>query len=91
MTTEIHDLEQQAGYCLDMIQHCADLIKNLTGYTPENSKLVFQIHEKAIFAIPITEDNDNFCMGFFMSWHQHYSRRLKDITAALDALRATAV
>ena len=88
MKTEIQDLTTLAGHYEKMVQYCTDVIKNLNGYTPDGFTFTFTIHETPVVSIPITEEDGHFCVGVFMSWHQFYSRKLKEINAELNRLCA---
>lgn len=86
----LNDLKKQASHCRDMVQYCADVIKNLNGYTPDGFKFVFSIRDSPIVSIPIGEEDGNFCVGVFMSWHQYYSRKLKEIEKEIELLPQSA-
>lgn len=85
---EIQSLMRLQAHYTNMIDHCVDMLKNLSGYTPDNFKFTFTIQDKPIVSIPIGEEEGNFCMGFFMSWHQYYSRKLREVNALLTGLTA---
>ncbi len=89
--TVTEDLTQLAITYRNKVQECADMIKLLSGNTPDNSRLVFMIGTVAVDVIPITDDNADFCMGFFMAWHQHYGKKLKEVTATMEKLQSGAV
>jgi hypothetical protein len=82
----LHDLKKLAEHYRNMVQHCADVIKNLNGYTPDGFKFAFSIRDALILSIPIGEEEGNFCLGVFMSWHQFYSRKLKELTEEIQML-----
>ena len=88
---EIQDLQRLQDHYHTMVEHCSDAIKQLTGYTPDNFKFVFTIDETPIVSIPISEEDGNFCVGVFMSWHQYFSRKLRDTAALLNSLSATKI
>jgi hypothetical protein len=80
----LHDLKKLAEHYRNMVQHCADVIKNLNGYTPDGFKFAFSIRDALILSIPIGEEEGNFCLGVFMSWHQFYSRKLKELEGEIQ-------
>jgi len=82
----LQDLKKLAEHYRNMVQHCADVIKNLNGYTPDGFKFAFSIRDALILSIPIGEEEGNFCLGVFMSWHQFYSRKLKELTEEIQML-----
>lgn len=85
---EIESLERLRSRYQNMVDLCSDSIKQLTGYTPDNAALTFTINSITVVSIPICEENGNFCVGFFMSWHQFYSRKLKETAVSLSHLTA---
>jgi len=84
--TEIQSLVRLQAHYKNMVDHCVDVLKNLNGYTPEDFKFIFTIQDNPIVSIPIGEEEGNFCVGVFMSWHQYYSRKLKEVTEDLQRL-----
>jgi len=86
---EIQDLRRRYAHYQTMVDHCSDAIRQLTGYTPENFYFVFTINETPVVSIPIGEEEGNFCVGVFMSWHQFYSRKLRETAVLLNSLTAS--
>jgi hypothetical protein len=85
---ETQNLMRLCAHYQNMVDLCADAIKQLTGHTPENFTFVFAINETPIVTIPIGEEDGSFCVGVFMSWHQFYSRKHKETAAILMSLTA---
>lgn len=83
---QIEQLQQQADACRQKVQECAEVIKSLQGYTPDNFLFTFSINGATVTTVPINEEEGNFCVGVFMAWHQFYSRKLKEITATIAAM-----
>lgn len=72
--------QDRIAFCRDAIDRCSDAIKQLQGDIPENFKLVVTVNDAQIMSFDVSEDEANFATGFFMSWHQFFSRKLKVLT-----------
>lgn len=66
--------------CQEMIDFCVDAIKQLQGELPDGCSLTFAINGVSIVKFDIEETEAPFALGFFMSWHQHYTRKVKELT-----------
>lgn len=86
MNQKIIELQIEVDHYRFMANQCHDIIHQLTDCTPENFKMTFSINDRPIVVIPINEAEGNFCMGFFMSFHQFYAKQLKDSQAVLAAM-----
>lgn len=85
---EIQDLERLCAHYQTMVDYCSDVIKQLTGCTPDHFTFTFSIHETPIVSIPISEEDGHFCLGVFMAWHQYYSKQLRTKAVLLHNLTA---
>lgn len=68
------------------VHQCADVIKFLSGDTPKDFRFNFTIGTQQVVSIDIGEDEGNFCLGVFMAWHQHYSRKIREVGEQLKGL-----
>lgn len=84
MKTEIHELQRLQAHYRVMLDMCTDSIKQLAGYTPDSFKFTFSIKDKPIVSFDIAEQEGQFCISFFMSWHQFYRKKLTEITSEID-------
>lgn len=83
-------LPEQAAAFREKIDFCADIIKLLSGYTPERFTFTFAVKDKPIVQFGIAEDESRFVMSFFMSWHSFYSREYAAITKAIELQESAA-
>jgi len=38
-----------------------------------------------VISFPMTQEDESFCVGLFMSWHGYYTRKLKEAATRLSA------
>lgn len=77
---KIQSTQDRIAFCRDAIDRCSDAIKNLQGDIPENFNFSFCFNGVPILTFDVCADEANFATGFFMSWHQYFSRRLRELT-----------
>lgn len=68
-----------------------DLIKQLISYDSPDFTFTFNIGKQTIVVIEITKDDAEFCIGNFMAWHGHYSRKLREYTRLYNNLTSQVV
>lgn len=90
MRTEIQQLNAKTAYYQQRISECTEIIKGLTDSAPAGAKFVFSIRgllqEVTVVSLDVNEDESQFCIGVFMSWHTFFSNRLKELQAKVAAL-----
>lgn len=74
---KIQSTQDSIAFCRNAIDHCSDAIINLQGEIPNDFKFAFTFNGRQILAFDVSEDEANFAVGIFMSWHQFFSRKLK--------------
>jgi hypothetical protein len=77
------DVSKEIDRCRLRINQCADVIKQLSGVTPDRFSFSFCIGEQEIVKFEIAEDESEFQLAYFMSWHSFYSKRLAVIEKLL--------
>jgi hypothetical protein len=82
-STQIQTLEVRAAHLREKIDKCADIIKQLSGEKPDSFTFTFSMRGVAIVSFEIGEQEANFNIAYFMSWHQFYRNELKAITEQL--------
>ena len=80
---KLSDLKDRYSH---QVHQCTDIIKLLSGYTPKDFRFNFTIGTRQVVSIDIGSGEGNFCLGVFMSWHQYYSRKLKEVGDQLKKL-----
>lgn len=85
--TELQACQARILHYSERIQQCRDVIKQLQGFTPENFTFTFTIKEKPVVTFEIEESEGNFCVSFFMCWHQYYNNQLNNQKKLLAILR----
>jgi len=85
MKTEIHTLNALADHYRSMVQNCTDAIKFLSGDIPKGFKINFSIDRIPVVAFDIGQEDETFCLGLFMSWHEYYARKLGEVQTQLAA------
>lgn len=76
-------MQEQAEFCRMRVDQFADMIKQFIGDVPTDFVFTFTIRDVPIINFALTEAEGDFAVGFFMSWHQYYSRKLKQIEKEL--------
>lgn len=71
--------QDSVARCQEMIDTCADVIKQLQGDIPQGCTLSFAMNGHSLVKFDITDTEASFAVGFFMSWHQHYTRKLREL------------
>ena len=84
------DLQALALRCQLRIDQCADMIKMLSGTDPSDLKSTFTVRDVEIVSFEYGSNELDFCLGFFMSWHQYYTRQLTQINQLLRQRMAAA-
>lgn len=77
-------LQMQLDNCHQRIDQCIDVIKQLTGVTPDHFTFTFSIGRAVITEFEIGIDESNFAMSFFMAWHQFYSKKLLKLRSEMS-------
>jgi hypothetical protein len=88
MDAQILTLERELAYYKAKAQECTDIIKLLTGYTPDHCAITFSVKKNPIVTFEVGEPELNFSIGFFMSWHSFYTKRIQEHQTVLLAMRA---
>lgn len=88
MNPEIATLQRELVYYQIKAQECTDVIKQLTGYTPENFTISFSVSKQPILSFDVGVQEMNFAVGIFMSWHSYYTQRIREHQQVLRALQA---
>lgn len=88
MRTELQQqLYAKTAYYNQRISECTEIIKGITDSAPEGAKFVFSIRgllqEVTVVSLDINEDESQFCIGVFMSWHTFFTNRLKELQAKI--------
>jgi len=88
---QIHQLYAKTAYYQQRISECTEIIKGVTDSTPAAAKqFVFSIRgllqEVTVVSLDINEDESQFIIGVFMSWHTFFSKRLKELQAKIATL-----
>lgn len=83
MPTTSQSLQEQAEFCRMRVDQFADMIKQFIGKVPTDFVFTFTIRDVPIMNFELTEAEGDFAVGFFMAWHQYYSRNLKRIEKEL--------
>lgn len=78
-STNIKPLPDRAAHCRLCMDKCADIIKQLSGEQPDSFTFTFSIRGVAIVQFDIGEQETNFNIGYFMSWHQFYRNELNKL------------
>src|SRR5688572_27792152 len=65
-------LKARIARCEAMLETCTDVIKQLSGFTPDEFKFTFSIKNRPIVTLDIDENESRFCIGVFMQWHKFY-------------------
>lgn len=89
MKTELQDLERRQAHLQTMRDVCRDAIEQLKGFPPDGCAFTFFIREVPTVSFPLSEQDQDFCLSFFISWYQYYSRQLRDIEGRLKFLTAS--
>lgn len=72
---------------LEKIDLCADIIKQLSGYSGTDTfKISFSVESLHIITFDITDKDVSFALSFFMAWHCNYQRQLREQRQRLAVL-----
>lgn len=88
MNPDIARLEADLSYFQSKQDECSDIIKQLTGYDPQNLSLTISVEKQPIVTFAVGKRELNFTIGCFMSWHSYYGKCITDTGQLLEAMRA---
>jgi hypothetical protein len=83
LITSQADIVQHIERCQLRIDQCRDVIKQLTGAPPNAFTFTFSVGDTKIVSFEIADDESEFTISYFMSWHQFYSKRLSALNKML--------
>ena len=84
----LEEAERLSKHYTTMRDMCTDAIKQVIGYIPDGFSFTLSFKNKAVFEIPITKDNAEFCLGNFMAWHGFYAKKLREVSATVSTAEA---
>lgn len=85
-TTSRADINQQIDRCLLRMNQCSDVIKQLSGSTPNAFEFTFSVSGKEIVKFEIADDESEFNISYFMAWYQFYRNRMLALSRTLCML-----
>lgn len=87
MPNEIQELQLLAAHYRERVRSCTDMIKYVSGGTPDAFKLTFSVGQIPTLIIEIGDEDENFLLGLLMEWEVFHSRKLREIEGRLHSLQ----